>query len=149
MRASTGLRRRAWLAVAAWAALISIFSSGWFSGSHTGGLLLPLLRALLPGAPPDVLAALHALIRKAAHVGEYLVLGVLLVRALRQEGLAGGRLAARAFALGVGWAALDELHQHFVPNRTGSPRDVAVDAIGAAAGVVLAARRPGGARAAN
>jgi VanZ family protein len=141
MGAWTGARRRAWLAVAAWATLISVFSSGCFSGSQTGGLLLPLLRALLPGASPDLLATLHALIRKAAHVGEYLVLSVLLVRALRHEGLAGGHLAAAAFGLGVGYAALDELHQHCVPSRTGSPRDVAVDATGVAAGVGLASRR--------
>lgn len=141
MQARTGARLRAWLAVTAWAGLIAVFSSGWFSGEHTGGVLLPLLRALLPGAPPEALRVVHALSRKAAHVAEYLVLGVLLVRALRQEGLRSPALAATAMALGVGWAGLDELHQSVVATRTGSPRDVAVDAVGVLAGVALAARR--------
>lgn len=134
-------RLRAWLPVAAWAALISLFSSGWFSGEQTGGLLLPLLQALLPGARPDDLQALHAAIRKVAHVVEYLVLAVLLVRALRTEGLAGAALAATALALGVAYAVLDETHQAFVPGRTASPGDVAVDAIGVVAGVGIAVAR--------
>jgi VanZ family protein len=141
MQASTGVRLRAWSAVVAWAALISILSSGWFSGAQTGGFLLPLLRGMLPGASPELLAALHAGIRKAAHVVEYSILGALLVRALRQERLGGRALAATALALGIGYAALDELHQAYVPNRTGSPRDVAVDATGVVAGVALATRR--------
>jgi len=134
-------RLRAWLAVAAWAAIISFMSGGWFSGEHTGGVLLPILRALLPEASSEQLLALHALIRKAAHVAEYLVFGVLLVRALREEGLRGAALAIAAVGLGVAFAGLDEFHQSFVPSRTPSPRDVAVDATGLAAGVGLAVGR--------
>jgi VanZ family protein len=131
-------RLRAWAAVGAWAACISLLSSDWFSGAHTGGVLLPLLRALLPGATPELLQGLHAAIRKAAHVTEYLILALLLVRALRQEGLRGWRLVATAVTLGVAYAALDEIHQVFVPSRTASPGDVLVDAIGVVAGVGLA-----------
>jgi VanZ family protein len=143
-RAIAGARLRAWLPVVLWAALISALSSGLFSGEHTGGLLLPLLRAALPGASHEQLLAMHALIRKCAHVVEYLVLGLLLVRALHGEGLRGGTLAATAVALGVAYAALDETHQAFVPSRTASPRDVAVDAIGVLAGVGLAVTRHAG-----
>ena len=71
MPAWTGVRWRAWIAVAVWAGLISVFSSGLFSGSHTGGVLLPVLRALFPGASSEVLALLHASIRKMAHFVEY------------------------------------------------------------------------------
>jgi VanZ family protein len=137
-------RLRAWLAVVAWAALISFFSTGWFSGEHTSGVLLPILRAMLPGATPEQLLAVHALIRKGAHVFEYTVLGALLVRALREEGLRGPALLAAAVGLGVAYAALDELHQVFVPSRTPSPHDVVVDAMGVVTGVILAiARRAG------
>ena len=53
-----------------------------------------------------------------------------------------------AILLGGGWAALDEFHQEFVPSRTASPRDVAVDTSGVCAGVALAlARRRHAARA--
>jgi VanZ family protein len=134
-------RLRAWLAIVAWALLISTFSTSWFSGEQTGNFLLPILRTLLPWAQPEHLDAIHALIRKAAHVGEYLVLGVLLVRALREEGLSGLPLVVVAILLGSGWAALDEFHQEFVPSRTASTRDVAVDTSGVCAGVALALAR--------
>ena len=134
-------RLRAWLAVVSWALLISTFSTGWFSGEQTGSLLLPILHALLPWAPPEHLDVLHAMIRKSAHVVEYLVLGVLLVRALREEGLVGLPLVLAAIVLGGGWAMVDELHQEFVPSRTSSRSDVAVDTSGVCAGVALALAR--------
>ncbi len=140
----TSERLRVWWPVVAWAALISVLSSALFSGEHTGGFLLPLLQALLPGARPEHLRAIHMGIRKCAHLTEYLVLAVLLMRALRSEGLRGGSLAASAILIGVAYAALDETHQSFVPGRTASPGDVAVDAVGVMAGVGLSlARRAG------
>jgi VanZ family protein len=135
-RAHADTRLRAWLAVAVWAAVISGFSTGWFSGEHTGGVLLPILHALLPRATPEQLLALHTLIRKGAHLFEYAVLGGL--RALRGEGLRGAALLAAAVAIGIAYAALDEFHQVFVPSRTASPEDVAVDAAGVVVGAVLA-----------
>jgi VanZ family protein len=68
-------------------------------------------------------------LRKVAHAGEYAVLGALLLRALGRPWL--------AFALGVAYATSDEIHQSFVPGRLGSPLDVAIDAVGVAAGVLL------------
>ena len=68
-------------------------------------------------------------LRKLAHTAEFAVLAVLLWRALRNE------LAALVATLG--YAATDELHQHFVRGRHGSPVDVAIDGIGAAIGLVL------------
>jgi VanZ family protein len=69
------------------------------------------------------------ILRKLAHTAEYAVLAALLWRALRNE------LAALAGA--VAYAATDELHQTFVRGRHGSPVDVAIDGIGAAAGLLL------------
>ena len=42
-----------------------------------------------------------------------------------------------AYAAGVAYAALDELHQHTVPGRVGSLRDVAFDAVGVLVGILL------------
>jgi len=67
-------------------------------------------------------------LRKVAHAAEYAVLGFLLLRALGRQ--------AVALAVGIAYAASDELHQHFVPGRLGSPLDVLLDSIGVAAGVV-------------
>jgi len=71
-------------------------------------------------------------LRKGAHMTEYAILAVLLVRALARE--------LPAFALGVLYAVTDELHQAFVRGRHASPVDVAIDSIGLALGL-LAWRR--------
>ena len=57
------------------------------------------------------------------------MLGALLLRALRDE--------RAALAAGVAYAVTDEVHQHFVPGRVGSPLDVAIDSVGVAIGVLL------------
>ena len=98
-----------WLPVVVWAAVIFALSS--ISGLGTG------------------LGFWDTLLRKGAHFAEYAILGALLLRALRREGF--------AVAAGVAYAATDELHQHFVPGRHGSPFDVALDAVGVTLGVYL------------
>ena len=57
------------------------------------------------------------------------MLGALLYRALGRE--------APALAAGIAYAASDEVHQHFVRGRHGSPVDVAIDAAGVALGMVI------------
>jgi VanZ family protein len=68
-------------------------------------------------------------LRKGAHITEYALLGLLLVRALGRD------LPALVFA--IAYAATDEIHQHFVHGRHSSPFDVAFDACGAALGLLL------------
>jgi len=72
------------------------------------------------------------ILRKGAHITEYAVLAFLLVRALGRE--------APALALGILYAASDELHQSFVRGRHASPVDVAIDTVGLLLGL-LAWRR--------
>jgi VanZ family protein len=98
-----------WLPVAAWAALIFALSS--IPGLSTG------------------LGTWDVVLRKAAHITEYAILGALLMRALDRP--------AVAATLAIAYAATDELHQHFVPGRAGTMVDVAVDAVGVVLGVVL------------
>jgi VanZ family protein len=69
------------------------------------------------------------ILRKGAHLTEYAILALLLLRAV------GHRLPA--FVLGLAYAGTDELHQHFVRGRHASPIDVGVDACGLALGLLL------------
>jgi VanZ family protein len=98
-----------WAPVVVWAAVIFAFSSipSLTSGLGTWDLVL----------------------RKLAHFAEYAVLGALLLRAIG--------LAPVAVALGSLYAVTDELHQHFVRGRVGSPLDWAIDTVGVLAGIVL------------
>jgi len=99
-----------WGPVLLWAAVIFAFSS------------IPSLSSGL-GTWDEVL-------RKGAHLAEYAVLGLLLMRALGQQ--------LPALAVAIAYAATDEVHQRFVQGRHSSPFDVAFDACGAALGLLIA-----------
>jgi VanZ family protein len=117
--------------------VIFTLSTSWFSAEHTGGLVLPILAALFPSWSPEQLAAAHALIRKSAHFTEYLILGLLLVRAYDPIH-ADGSAATGALLLGGAFACSDEYHQTFVPSRTPAVHDVLIDVCGLATGVAIA-----------
>jgi VanZ family protein len=108
-RTVSGSVVRLWAPVAAWAALIFVWSSIPDLGTGLGGWDLVL--------------------RKLAHAAEFAVLGALLLRATGRAGL--------ALALGIAYAVSDEVHQAFVPGRHGSVLDVAIDAVGVALGIAV------------
>jgi VanZ family protein len=96
-----------WLPVLVWAGVIFAFSSIPSLSTHLG--------------------TWDYVLRKLAHMAEYAILAVLLVRATGSY--------TWAFALTVAYAGTDEFHQTFVRGRHGSPTDVGIDAAGALAGL--------------
>ena len=84
------------------------------------------------------LLLLNEAIRKAAHFGNYFVLGLLLYRAL-----AGGlsrftlRCACWTMLIGLLYALADEYHQSFTRLRTPSPYDSGLDFAGVVASQVF------------
>jgi VanZ family protein len=108
-----------WLPVVVWAAVIFALSS--IPNLGTG------------------LGLWDTVLRRGAHLTEYAILGALLLRALRRP--------LPALGAGILYAASDELHQHFVRGRHGSPLDVLLDSLGVAVGLYVASRlfrpRPG------
>jgi VanZ family protein len=133
-----------WLPVLGWAALISIFSTGWFSNEHTGRILIPLLHSVFPTLSALELQAIHRGVRKASHITEYFVLSLLIHRQLRRDGWGAATSAAVSLALSVTYAVIDEFHQLFVPGRTAAWKDVGFDTLGAVAAqlLLLALARP-------
>ena len=107
------------------------------SSEHTSRFIGPFLRWLAPDISDATVASIQLLVRKCAHLAGYAILAALLYRAFRQ-----GRYPFRPgrcfrFLIAALYAALDEFHQSFVPSRTGTPRDVMIDCIGAAIGLAL------------
>jgi VanZ family protein len=74
---------------------------------------------------------------KALHTTEYAGFALLLCRALRGEGLRWWTSVALAAILASVYAATDEWHQLFVPQRSADVADWAADVVGAAAGSSL------------
>jgi VanZ family protein len=80
--------------------------------------------------------------RKCAHATEYAVLAWLFWRAFRHRfSITAGAWSWRAARIAWLWstiyAATDELHQCFVPNRQGSVWDVLLDSFGAGLGLAI------------
>jgi VanZ family protein len=99
----------AWLAVVAWCGVIFWLSS------------VPSLSSGL--------GAWDLVLRKGAHLTEYAILMVLLLRTRIRPQL--------ALVLGVLYASSDEWHQTFVEGREGRPRDVLIDTVGLLLGLAV------------
>lgn len=85
------------------------------------------------------------ILRKAAHIFEFAVLAVLLLRVgLRQEkGINKKLVYIIALLFGVLYAVIDEYHQTFVIGRQGAVIDVLIDGLGVilGTGVYLAVKK--------
>lgn len=104
-------------------------------------LLLMALIFAFSAMPSDSMESglVRFLSRKLAHFLEYALLLGLWWRALRTR-LALRPAVGAAFAICVLYAASDEIHQLSVHGRTGTPRDVLIDTVGAATAAALILR---------
>ena len=132
------------------------------SSEDSGRITIAIVHVICPGydSLPDAEQHIwyqkteHA-VRKTAHMTEYGILAILILRwlaaavgesaGLQREGEAPGKKRAwgnwvglYSWIITVLYACTDEFHQRFVPGRSGEWKDVGFDAIGAAAGVLLA-----------
>jgi VanZ family protein len=127
-----------WLPPVAWAIVILSSSTEHFSSSHTAGWLEMFAGFLKYSFSPATLTALNLLVRKSAHLIHYGILGALSFRAVRGD-RPGWRMrwALQAIAIAAFVASIDEIHQTFVPSRTGTWHDVVIDTAGAAGAQIL------------
>ncbi len=134
-----------WLPVFLGMCLVFWISTETFSQRNTYSLAKAILGFLFPEISSREVGLIHEFVRKAGHVIEYFILGLLLFRAFR-----GGsnvsfnwRWSFSAVIVVVLWAASDEVHQFFVPARAASAVDVGIDtASGMLAQFVSALRHP-------
>ena len=126
-----------WLPVLLWMIFIFVGSTDLMSAEHTSRFIGPFLRWFSPDITEGAVASVQLFVRKCAHLTEYAVLACLLCRAVCQSAARFWRAAALALVVAALCASLDEFHQSFVPSRTASPYDVAIDVAGALAGVLI------------
>ena len=123
---------RYWLPVILAMVFIYWMSTDAFAVARTSRIIDPILRFLAPSLSRKEILMIHGMIRKAAHVIVYFILGILLFRAFR----AGSnerrwwRWASSSLAAVVLYAMTDEFHQLHVSTRTASLVDVGFDTFG-------------------
>lgn len=115
-----------------WMLFISFASTADFSAVNTSTYLRPLVLWFFPTLSEAQVAAIHFVLRKLGHFAEYAVLAFLARRALitSSRALLRQHWFQLALLLVVIYGLLDEFHQSFVPSRTASVYDSAVDIAG-------------------
>jgi VanZ family protein len=131
-----------WLPLLIWVGVMFLSSTDLMSAEHTSRFITPILLWLKPGMAPKTIAAIHVIIRKCAHLGEYAILALLLFRAVVSVVNAEWSMWILSLVVWIGCvfvATTDEFHQSFVKSRTASVEDVLIDSSGAFFGVFIGA----------
>lgn len=138
-----------WWPAVVWLGIIRLESTDVASSANTSGLLYAVLSFLFPHISAYWVEHINEVLRKTGHFAGYGILGALVFMALRNANrdLVTPQLLRRWgtylhdfwrmewVLLGLGvtviTAALDEIHQSFIPSRTGRWQDVVLDTGGA------------------
>src|SRR5436309_2524113 len=128
-----------WLPVALWMALIFYLSSSRFTFGKTARFVEPLLRLLFRKINSDRLTLAHIRVREAAHFGEYIVLSLLVFRAVRGDHPATWQASWMwsSLAISTVYAVFDETHQKWEAGRTPKVEHVLIDVAGIVTAQVL------------
>ena len=130
----------AWLPILLFVGFIALESTPAFGSNHTSEPLHRLFNLIFGSALDSRWALIHHMIRKTGHFTGFGILSLLCYRgfsltlrtaATRLNSLTVSHALAIASAFLI--AGADELHQSFLPNRTGCFSDVLLDTAGAAA----------------
>lgn len=132
-----------WLLVGLWMLLIFCFShqpATQSSGLSTEvtEIILSIVDKVAPSATID-LDLFHHIVRKNAHFFVYLILGILVINALRSlkyENIGNYKMIVLAILICALYAASDEIHQLFILGRAGQLKDVLIDSAGAMVGIL-------------
>jgi len=125
----------AWIPVAIGIGVIALESTELFGANHTSGPLRWLFEAIFGPIRNVRWDVIHHLVRKCGHFFGYGFIGVAWLRAWwmtlpRSHFLPDAVLALLGTSM---VASLDEWHQSYLPNRTGSAWDALLDSSGAIA----------------
>ena len=121
-----------WLPPIVWMGFIFPTNSALNTNS-TSHLIVPVLKWLFPHSGQATIDLLHIGVRKCFHFFNYAFLTFLLYRAYRgSERVRRPEWILYAGAIAVGYGALDEFVQNFIPSRTASVYDWLIDSMGVA-----------------
>jgi len=149
MKSSLGTIARNWWPVAVWLGVIRLESTGYASSQNTFRLLYQTMHYLFGRVNYQLLFEMDHVLRKSGHFIGYAVLSGLTFLALRntyRDRIQGSLQRTWGTVLSDLWqlewslvgllltvvtASIDEIHQTFLPSRTGRWQDVVLDTSGA------------------
>jgi VanZ family protein len=121
-----------WVPTILWVAMLCMFSTTYFTSANTLGVLATILHWFSPGGTPLIDPQFaNMLARKTAHFSLYVGFFLILIHGP----LEGRPWVALLICLVAG--SLDETHQIFLPGRTPTVFDVAIDSSGAVFGCFM------------
>lgn len=129
-----------WMSVIFWFSAKPAQESAQMShrvGGAVCKILVPGYEEKTPQEKAELAKRIDYPVRKFAHAAEYALLGLLFTGTFYGYGMEGRKLWLTASGFAVFYAVSDELHQLFVPGRSGQISDVILDSAGVAVGVAL------------
>jgi len=129
-----------WILVIIWMSVIFYFShqpAVASNGLSTGitEKLLHLINDILPNLELNIETVNHV-VRKGAHFSVYLLLGIFVVLGFKSTDIKENKVVFLSLLVCVLYATSDEIHQLFVPGRSGEIRDTVIDSAGALVGII-------------
>lgn len=115
-----------------WTWLIFSFSSQ--DGGESSGLSRKVVEFFVKD--PDLVNKIEPYARKVAHFSEYGLGGILFISLFSTYNWTDRRKITTSILLGVWYAIMDELYQLMIPGRSGALKDVYIDSLGIATGVI-------------
>ena len=124
-----------------WMGIVFYFSNqvSEKSANLSGGLTRTILEVLgmLEGKTLEEQYAIGTVIRKLAHYSIYALGGILILLHINLYKIKEKRKIILGWVVGTLYAITDEIHQLFVPGRSGEIRDVFLDSLGVITGIAF------------
>lgn len=114
---------------------IVVFKLSDQNGEESGGLSQKIAYFIF--RTEEIVKVMEPIIRKLAHFSEYAVGGILFYSLFSTYNYKKISKIAISFSLGVWYSALDEIHQLFIPGRSGNIIDVGIDSLGVCFGIII------------
>ena len=123
--------------------IFSMSSENAEKSSNTSGQTIRVVLSAVPGfeeqpeeVKVNIIEELQFIVRKSAHFIGYMILGILASGLILYYGNINKKYLL-AFLICVIYAISDEIHQLFVPGRSGQVRDVLIDSAGSLLGIII------------
>ena len=124
--------------------LFLIFGFSSQDAEESGGLSSSIAKFILKQVKHDeiedrqpILERTESVIRKMAHFSIYTLVGLLLMSFVSTYNLKENKRIIISLGIGALYATSDEIHQLFVPGRSGQVSDVILDSMGVLLGILI------------